>query len=51
MGAMQFGLGMVTGTVVAAVGQSAAPLLSMMAICSTAALWLGLRATRHEAGH
>ncbi|WP_439890563.1 multidrug effflux MFS transporter [Ralstonia sp. 25C] len=48
MGAMQFGLGMVTGTVVAAIGQTAAPLLGMMAVCSILALWLGLRATRHE---
>jgi len=48
MGAMQFGLGMVTGTVVAAIGQTAAPLLGMMAVCSILALWLGLHATRHE---
>jgi DHA1 family bicyclomycin/chloramphenicol resistance-like MFS transporter len=50
MGAMQFGLGMVTGTVVAALGQGAAPLLGMMAVCAVLALWLGLRATQHEPG-
>jgi DHA1 family bicyclomycin/chloramphenicol resistance-like MFS transporter len=48
MGAMQFGLGMVTGTVVAAVGQTALPLLGMMAVCAVAALVLGLRITREE---
>ncbi|WP_104655213.1 multidrug effflux MFS transporter [Ralstonia insidiosa] len=50
MGAMQFGLGMVTGTVVAAIGQSALPLLGMMAVCAIVALILGLRATREEPG-
>ncbi|ARU22804.1 membrane protein [Ralstonia solanacearum] len=50
MGAMQFGLGMVTGTVVAAFGQGAAPLLGMMAVSAVLALWLGLRATQHEHG-
>lgn len=50
MGAMQFGLGMVTGTVVAAIGQSALPLLGMMAVCAVVALILGLRATREEPG-
>ncbi|MBT1538645.1 multidrug effflux MFS transporter [Ralstonia solanacearum] len=49
MGAMQFGLGMVTGTVVAAIGQDAAPLLGMMAVCAVLALGLGLRAT--QPGH
>jgi DHA1 family bicyclomycin/chloramphenicol resistance-like MFS transporter len=48
MGAMQFGLGMVTGTVVAAIGQTALPLLGMMAVCAVAALVLGLRITREE---
>jgi DHA1 family bicyclomycin/chloramphenicol resistance-like MFS transporter len=38
----------VTGTVVAAVGQTALPLLGMMAVCAVAALVLGLRITREE---
>ena len=48
MGAMQFGLGMVTGTVVATIGQTALPLLGMMAVCAIVALLLGLRITREE---